>query len=161
MPEVQLAFSPATRSLCLPAQNHLPKVTVSMRNTDYEPTGGTSGCIIAGRLAEADPDLSILVIEGGANNRGVASIVHPVFFLQNIVPTSTTAIFYKGNKAKQLANREPIVPCGGTLGGGSSINFMMYTRAQRSDFDSWKMPGWSADEMWPFLKKACCARSRL
>jgi alcohol oxidase len=45
------------------------------------------------------------------------------------------------------------VPCGGTLGGGSSINFMMYTRAQRSDFDSWNTPGWSAQEMWPYLKK--------
>ncbi|KAF2134721.1 GMC oxidoreductase [Dothidotthia symphoricarpi CBS 119687] len=115
--------------------------------------GGTAGCIIAGRLAEADPDLSILVIEGGADNKDVASIVHPVFYLQNLVPTSTTAIFYKGNKAKQLADREPIVPCGGTLGGGSSINFMMYTRAQRADFDSWKTPGWAADDMWPFLKK--------
>ncbi|KAH7379561.1 alcohol oxidase-like protein [Pyrenochaeta sp. MPI-SDFR-AT-0127] len=115
--------------------------------------GGTAGCIIAGRLAEADPDLSILVIEGGANNKDVASIVHPVFYLQNLLPTTKTALFYKGNKAKQLADREPIVPCGGTLGGGSSINFMMYTRAQRSDFDSWKTEGWSANEMWPFLKK--------
>ncbi|KAM6508343.1 hypothetical protein FALCPG4_018216 [Fusarium falciforme] len=30
---------------------------------------------------------------------------------------------------------------------------MMYTRAQREDFDSWKTPGWSADEILPFLKK--------
>ncbi|KAF1945043.1 alcohol oxidase-like protein [Clathrospora elynae] len=115
--------------------------------------GGTAGCIIAGRLAENDPSLCILVIEGGANNKDVASIVHPVFYLQNLLPTTKTALFYKGNKSKQLADREPIVPSGGTLGGGSSINFMMYTRAQRSDFDSWKTPGWSADEMWPFLKK--------
>ncbi|KAI8931137.1 hypothetical protein NX059_011491 [Plenodomus lindquistii] len=115
--------------------------------------GGTAGCIIAGRLAESDPDLSILVIEGGANNKDVASIVNPVFYLQNLLPATKTALFYKGNKAKQLADRECIVPCGGTLGGGSSINFMMYTRAQRSDFDSWNTPGWSANEMWPFLNK--------
>jgi alcohol oxidase len=83
----------------------------------------------------------------------VASIVHPVFYLQNLLPTTKTALFYKGNKSKQLADREPIVPSGGTLGGGSSINFMMYTRAQRSDFDSWKTPGWSADEMVPFMKR--------
>jgi alcohol oxidase len=100
------------------------------------------------------------VIEGGANNKDVASIVHPVFYLQNLLPTTKTALFYKGNKAKQLADREPIVPCGGTLGGGSSINFMMYTRAQRSDFDSWKTEGWRADEMWPFLKKVRCSMSR-
>jgi choline dehydrogenase-like flavoprotein len=83
----------------------------------------------------------------------VPHIVNPVFYLQNLQPTTKTALFYKGNKAPQLADREPIVPCGGTLGGGSSINFMMYTRAQRSDFDSWKTEGWSADEMWPHLKR--------
>ncbi|KFY25920.1 hypothetical protein V493_04368 [Pseudogymnoascus sp. VKM F-4281 (FW-2241)] len=115
--------------------------------------GGTASCIIAARLAEADPNLSILVIEGGANNYNVATVVHPALFLQNLAPNSTTAIFYKGNKAKQLADREPIVPSGGILGGGSSINFMMYARAQRADLDSWKTPGWSADELLPFMKK--------
>jgi alcohol oxidase len=115
--------------------------------------GGTAGCIIAGRLAEHNPNLSILVIEGGANNKDVPHIVNPVFYLQNLQPTTKTALFYKGNKAPQLADRECIVPCGGTLGGGSSINFMMYTRAQKADFDSWKTEGWTADEMWPYLKK--------
>jgi alcohol oxidase len=43
---------------------------------------------------------------------------------------------------------------GGILGGGSSINFMMYTRAQGIDFDSWKTPGWGAKEMLEFSKKA-------
>ncbi|KAF7561105.1 hypothetical protein G7046_g3025 [Stylonectria norvegica] len=115
--------------------------------------GGTAACVVAGRLAEADPGLSILVIEGGQDNRGVQNIENPVFFLDHLLPTSTTAIFYKGNKADQLAGRECIVPSGGTLGGGSSINFMMYTRAQRSDLDAWKTPGWSADELIPFMKK--------
>ncbi|KAK3328178.1 alcohol oxidase-like protein [Cercophora scortea] len=115
--------------------------------------GGTASCIVAGRLAAADPSLTILVIEGGANNYNVPTIVNPVFYLSNIVPGSKTAIFYQGNKSAALADREPIVPSGGTLGGGSSINFMMYTRAQRDDYDSWKTPGWSSEEVLPFLKK--------
>lgn len=123
------------------------------KHTDKRLPGGTAGCIIAGRLAEADPNLSILVIEGGANNKDVASIKYPVFYLQNLLPTTKTALFYKGNKSEKLADREPIVPCGGALGGGSSINFMMYTRAQRSDFESWKTEGWSADEMFSYLNK--------
>lgn len=93
------------------------------------------------------------MIEGGANNKDVACVVNPVFYLQNLLPATKTALFYKGNKAKQLADRECIVPSGGTLGGGSSINFMMYTRAQRSDFDSWNTPGWSTEEMLPFMNK--------
>lgn len=108
---------------------------------------------MAGRLAEADASLSILVIEGGQNNYNAPSVIHPALSLSHLLPTSKTAIFYKGSKAKQLADREVIVASGGTLGGGSSINFMMYTRAQRSDFDSWKTPGWSTEDLWPYLKK--------
>jgi len=45
------------------------------------------------------------------------------------------------------------VPMGGLLGGGSSINFMMYTRAQGADFDSWATPGWTAKDMLPICNK--------
>ncbi|RYP89172.1 hypothetical protein DL770_004544 [Monosporascus sp. CRB-9-2] len=115
--------------------------------------GGTAGCVIAGRLAEADPGLSILVIEGGRNNVDLPSVVYPSFFLQNLQPATRTALFYKGNKSRQLADREPIVPSGGVLGGGSSINFMVYVRPQRSDYDSWNTPGWSTNELLPYIKK--------
>ncbi|KAH8883203.1 alcohol dehydrogenase [Thozetella sp. PMI_491] len=115
--------------------------------------GGTAACIVASRLAEADPSLEILVIEGGPNNYNLDHVVHPALYLENLAPDTGSAIFYKGNKSKLLADREPIVPSGGILGGGSSINFMMYTRAQRCDFDSWKTPGWFADELIPFSHK--------
>ncbi|KAH8774450.1 alcohol oxidase-like protein [Diaporthe sp. PMI_573] len=115
--------------------------------------GGTAGCIVASRLADASPELSILVVESGPNNRDDPDIVHPPFFHNNLKPCSHKLAFYKGNKAPQLAGREPIVSTGGLLGGGSSVNAMMYTRAQRCDFESWDTPGWSADDMWPFLKK--------
>lgn len=45
------------------------------------------------------------------------------------------------------------MPSGGTLGGGSAINFMMYTRAQRVDYDSWNTPGWAADDLIPLSNK--------
>jgi choline dehydrogenase-like flavoprotein len=116
--------------------------------------GGTAGCVLAARLSDAYPDQSILIIEGGTNNE-MPSIAYPALFIANIMPTSKTSIFYKANKSKELADRELIVPSGGVLGGGSSTNFMMYSRAQRSDFDSWKALGWSAEEMIPYLKKVC------
>ena len=108
--------------------------------------------MIAARLAEADPKLSILVIEQGPNNFDVPTIVHPALFLAGLMPTSNATIFYQGNPESQLNNRELIVPSGGTLGGGSSINLMMYSRAQRDDLDSWNMPGWSAEELLPYMK---------
>ncbi|EMC91126.1 hypothetical protein BAUCODRAFT_79805 [Baudoinia panamericana UAMH 10762] len=115
--------------------------------------GGLAGCVIAGRLAEADPQLSILVIEQGPNNYGIPEVVHPGLYPRNLHPNSKLTLFWQGNQSEQLAGRKPIVPSGGTLGGGSSINWMVYTRAQRSDFDSWKTEGWSANDLYPFLKK--------
>lgn len=80
-------------------------------------------------------------------------VVYPALYPRNLFPTSKITLFYQGNQQPELANRKPIVPGGGTLGGGSAINWMVYTRGQRSDFDSWKTKGWSADELLPFLKK--------
>lgn len=117
--------------------------------------GGTAACVVAGRLAEADPSLSILVIEQGPNNYGVPTIVHPALFLTALIPTSEATIFYKGEPEPQLANREVVVPSGGTLGGGSSINLMLYSRPQRHDYDEWKVPGWNTDDLIPFMKKVC------
>ena len=104
-------------------------------------------------MAEADPELSILVIEQGPNNYGVPEVVHPALYPRNLFTNSKYTLFWQGNQSPQLADRKPIVPSGGTLGGGSSINWMVYTRAQRSDFDSWNAPGWSANDLFPFLKK--------
>jgi alcohol oxidase len=43
-------------------------------------TGGAAGCVVAGKLAEADPNLSIFVIEGRQDNYANPSVVHPVCF---------------------------------------------------------------------------------
>lgn len=95
------------------------------RNVNSIQIGGTAGCIVAGRLAANDPNLSILVIEGGKNNYNDENVVNPALFLEHIAPGSKTAIFYQGMKSEALAGRKPIIPSGGILGGGSSINFMM------------------------------------
>ncbi|GJN74718.1 hypothetical protein PLICBS_008811 [Purpureocillium lilacinum] len=115
--------------------------------------GGTAGCVLAARLSDASPNTSILVVEGGRNNRGDPSIVHPALFLSGIAPTSKTTLFYKGAAEPSLAGREMVVPSGGVLGGGSSINLLTYSRAQKSDLDAWGAPGWTADELVPYMKR--------
>lgn len=82
-------------------------------------TGGLAGCVVAGRLAEADPNLSILVVEQGPNNYEAPEVVHPALYPRNLFPQSKYTLFWQGNEAPQLAGRKPIVPSGGTLGGGS------------------------------------------
>ncbi|KUI66369.1 Alcohol oxidase [Cytospora mali] len=114
--------------------------------------GGTAGCVVAARLADADPELSILVIEGGPNNE-MPTIEYPACFMAHLTPDSKTNLFYMTKKSPAVADRMLLLATGGVLGGGSSTNMMMYSRAQRSDWDSWETPGWSADEMLPYLRK--------
>lgn len=42
---------------------------------------------------------------------------------------------------------------GNVLGGGSSVNFMMYTRGSKSDYDDWKTQGWGFEGLKPLFKK--------
>ncbi|KAI1781537.1 alcohol oxidase-like protein [Hypoxylon cercidicola] len=115
--------------------------------------GGSAGCIIASRLSDADPNLSILLIESGTNNYENPSIVYPAFIFDHIKPGNKYTTFYKGNKSDLLNDRELMLVTGGVLGGGSSINMVLYSRAQRSDIDGWKTPGWSADDLLHYMRK--------
>jgi alcohol oxidase len=81
-------------------------------------------------------------------------------YLVHLAPGSQTALFYEANAEEALNGRKAIVPCGGMLGGGSSINFMMYTRAQGVDFDDWETKGWAADDLLPLMKRVCCPDSQ-
>ncbi|KAJ4405545.1 hypothetical protein N0V82_010302 [Gnomoniopsis sp. IMI 355080] len=91
--------------------------------------GGTAGCVVASRLAEADPGLSILLIKGGQNNNDIPTIALPVYFMAQLAPDSTVSVFHKANKSAAVGDRE------------------------RHDFDAWQAHGWSAAEMLPYLKK--------
>jgi choline dehydrogenase-like flavoprotein len=53
-----------------------------------------------------------------------------------------------------------MVTCGNILGGGSSVNFMMYTRASASDYDAWNTEGWGFQDLLPLLKKVILTTRR-
>ena len=92
--------------------------------------GGTAACAAAGRLARIDPSLSILIIEQGRNNYHDPSVVYPALYLSHLAPDSKKTLLYNGNKEAAVNDREVPVATGGVLGGGSSINFMMYSRGK-------------------------------
>ena len=114
--------------------------------------GGTAGCVVAARLADADRDLEILVVERGPNNQ-MPTVEHPAAFFSHLAPDSKTAHFNVAEPSPLVGDRALVVPSGSVLGGGSSINFMMYSRAQKHDFDAWNTPGWSANDLLPFIRK--------
>lgn len=115
--------------------------------------GGSTGCVVAGRLANLDHNLKVLLIEGGESNLNNPWIFRPGIFPRNMKLDSKTASFYYSKPSPWLANRRAIVPCANVLGGGSSINFMMYTRGSASDYDDFQAQGWTTKELLPLMKK--------
>jgi alcohol oxidase len=53
--------------------------------------GGTAACVAAGRLAKANPDLKILLVEGGKNNLNDPTVTNPALYLTHLAPDSKTA----------------------------------------------------------------------
>ncbi|KAG1769548.1 GMC oxidoreductase-domain-containing protein [Suillus placidus] len=118
--------------------------------------GGPAGCVVAGRLAYADPTLKVMLIEGGANNRDDPWVYRPGIYVKNMQRDGINdkATFYTDTQpSPYLRGRQSIVPCANILGGGSSINFQMYTRASASDWDDFKAEGWTAEDLLPLMKR--------
>ncbi|MCJ1377757.1 hypothetical protein MMC17_000853 [Xylographa soralifera] len=80
-------------------------------------------------------------------------VTTPAIYPTHLIPDSQNAIFYKSEKSEHLRGREAVVVTGGVLGGGSSINFMMYTRGQSCDYDGWQTEGWDFKSLLPYFKK--------
>ncbi|PPQ69188.1 hypothetical protein CVT25_006966 [Psilocybe cyanescens] len=120
--------------------------------------GGASACVTAGRLAEADPSLKILVLEAGSHSKDLYYHVQPGRYFSNFITGKPVLSFHVGQGGKGTGERMHVVPSGRAVGGGSSINFAMYMRPAASDFDDWETihgnKGWSSKELIPLLKKA-------
>ncbi|TFY62495.1 hypothetical protein EVG20_g6684 [Dentipellis fragilis] len=119
--------------------------------------GGTAGCVLAGRLAATAASLKILVLEAGPETKDDLAHIQPARFLPHLLPTSTTVRFHIEPPSETLAGRPLVVPTAQCLGGGSSVNFLVYTRPSASDYDAWETtynnPGWGSNDLLPLLKK--------
>ncbi|KAF8896175.1 hypothetical protein BD779DRAFT_1668010 [Infundibulicybe gibba] len=119
--------------------------------------GGTAACVAAGRLAAADPSLKIAILEAGPHTREIQEHIQPGRYFSHLTLPGETFTFHKAKPSDALAGRSVVVPAGRCLGGGSSVNFAMYTRAAASDYDDWevvhKNPGWGSKHLIPLLKK--------
>ncbi|KAI0310619.1 alcohol oxidase-like protein [Amylostereum chailletii] len=120
--------------------------------------GGACGCVVAGRLAAASPALKILILEAGPGTQDLPQHVQPARYLHHLRSTTSTIRFHQEPPSTALGGRANIVACGQCLGGGSSVNFMTYTRASASDYDAWetvyKNPGWGSKDLIPLLEKS-------
>lgn len=106
-----------------------------MRSWDYVIVGaGTSGSLIAKRIAVQMPTKRILLLEAGNKTPWWARI--PVGYLRSIGNAEVDWRFETAPE-KGLNGRRLRYPRGRTLGGCSAINGMIYMRGQSADYDHW------------------------
>ncbi|KAK7006418.1 GMC oxidoreductase [Favolaschia claudopus] len=117
--------------------------------------GGTAGNVVANRLSE-NPNHSVLVLEAGGSNTDVLDIIVP-FFAPLATPDTPQDWNYTTTPQAGLDGRAIPYPRGFVLGGSSSVNYLVYTRGSKEDYDRWAdvtgEPKWSWDELIPYIRK--------
>ena len=122
-------------------------------STDFVVIGsGAAGSVVASQLS-ADPASRVLVLEAGgaATDPDIADI-------GGFVRLWGSALDWKFSTEAQpaLGGRQIVLNQGKVVGGGTSINAMMWVRGNRRNFDHWAAlgaDGWSFADVLPDYKK--------
>ena len=118
---------------------------------DYIIVGaGASGCVVAGELSKTGAE--ILMIESGPADTA-PTIANPSIWFYNLATPLNYALPLK--PAPGVNNREIALALGHVLGGGSSINAMVWSRGMARDYDSWAesgAKGWAFEDVLPMFK---------
>lgn len=121
--------------------------------------GGSSACVVASRLVR-DGRARVLLIERGPRRANPIMSI-PAGYMKFLARDTYLAMHHT-EPQPQLEGRGPIVPQGKVLGGGGTVNAMVYMRGQAADFDRWSQavtpPGttgngsWSYRDLLPFFR---------
>jgi len=115
--------------------------------------GGSAGCVTAGRLVREFGARVLLLEQGRRDNHPLIRM--PAGFVKLLGDASYLTL-HETEKAPHLGGRSLVLPQGKVLGGGSSINAMVYIRGQASDYDGWQETTgtsfWSFENLLPAFR---------
>jgi choline dehydrogenase len=121
---------------------------------DYIIVGaGSAGCVLANRLSE-HPEHRVLLLEAGGDDNH-PTIQTPALFSQ--LQDSPYDWADRTIPQTHLQGRRIFIPQGRVLGGSSAINYMIYMRGNRKDYDHWQdldNAGWGYDDVLPYFIKS-------
>ena len=120
--------------------------------------GGSAACVAAWRLVK-DRGARVLLLERGpARASGLSAfyLPMPAAWMKGI-RGSPIVEMHQPVPQTHLNGRAPAVGQAAILGGGSSVNAMVYTRGQQEDYDNWDRflggnSGWSFTDMLPHCR---------
>ncbi|BBC72369.1 glucose-methanol-choline oxidoreductase [Altererythrobacter sp. B11] len=114
--------------------------------------GGSAGLACAARLAESG--LKVLLVEAGKGHKDIRLAIPAL--MSGIVHKPDFDWCYSAEPDPSVGGRPDVWPAGKRLGGGSSINGMMFIRGHRWDYDHWAelgATGWDYDSVLPFFRR--------
>jgi choline dehydrogenase len=124
---------------------------------DYVVVGaGSAGCVIARRLIDSG-DCRVLLLEAGGPDDRTA--IHDTDIASMTSMWGDDEVVWPHVTPAQdgLRGRAVSIPQGRVLGGGSSVNAMMYVRGNPLNFDHWRSlgnDGWGYADVLPYFKKS-------
>ena len=118
---------------------------------DYVIVGaGAAGCVLASDLSASDT--SVLLIESGGTD-DAPTVLNPSVWFYNV--GGPLDYHLPITPLPQLNNRNFNMALGHVLGGGSSINAMVWLRGTQADYDGWAengAKGWAFADVLPVFK---------
>ncbi|KAJ1333426.1 choline dehydrogenase [Microdochium nivale] len=118
--------------------------------------GGPGGMVTANRLSE-DSSKTVLVIESGPLHKYEKEIMIPRFQLFGGLKLEYQQGTITTPQDELVLNRPVPITQGRVLGGGASLNFMVWNRGMPTEYDAWAewgSPGWDYKGLLPYFKKA-------
>ncbi|XP_032587983.1 glucose dehydrogenase [FAD, quinone] [Drosophila mojavensis] len=141
------------RQMDLEASDHRDQL---LREYDFIVVGaGTAGCALAARLSE-NPNWQVLLLEAGGPENYIMDMPIMAHYLQLGEMNWKYRTQSSNSYCLAMNNNRCNWPRGKVMGGSSVLNYMMYTRGNRRDYDRWEAlgnPGWGYDELLPYFRK--------
>lgn len=117
---------------------------------------GSGGSAVANRLSE-NPAWRVLLLEAGSAEGILSQIPVLVSFFQLTEFNYGYKVEPQKNCCLGMKNRQCPWPRGKCLGGTSAINYMIHTRGNRIDYDTWERlgnRGWAYKDVLHYFKKS-------